>query len=67
MNELSHESWACDFSADVPIDFPIVTGVNASGISRVLDSASSKAVVAAADVSANTTHVVMLVANETVE
>jgi hypothetical protein len=67
MSESSHESWACDFLAHVPIDFPIVTGVNASGISRVLDSASSKAVVAAADVSANPTHVVVPVADETVE
>jgi hypothetical protein len=67
MSEVSHESWACEFSADVPIHFLIVTGVNASGISRVLDSASSKAVVAAADVSASPTHVVVPVTNETVE
>jgi hypothetical protein len=39
MNELYDESWGYDFSADVPIDFPIVTATVAKGQSKVVPNA----------------------------
>jgi len=43
MNELFDESWGYDISADVPIDFPIVTAAVANGQSKVLPNASPTA------------------------
>jgi hypothetical protein len=43
MNKLFDESWGYDFSANVPIDFPIVTGIVANGKSKVIPIASPSA------------------------
>ena len=39
LNELYDESWGYDFSADVPIDFPIVSATVAKGQSKVVPNA----------------------------
>jgi len=39
MNELYDESWGYDFSADVPIGFPVVTATVAKGQSKVVPNA----------------------------
>jgi hypothetical protein len=39
MNELYDKSWGYDFSADVPIDFPIVTATVAKGQSKIVPNA----------------------------